>query len=144
MPECSSAVLRECDRSALVNTYDNSIAYTDHVLAQNIAWLKTQSAGYRPVMLYVSDHGESLGENNIFLHGLPYALAPKEQTHVPMIAWFGPRTESGGDTLAACLRKRRNEPLTHDHLFHTVLGLLGVQAAEYRRPLDAFAPCVKP
>ena len=144
MPECSSPVLRECDRSALVNAYDNSIAYTDHVLAKTIGWLKTQSTHSRPMMLYVSDHGESLGENNIYLHGLPYALAPKEQTHVPLIAWLGAPSESTVATPVACLRERSNEPLTHDHLFHTVLGLLRVQAAEYRQPLDAFAPCANP
>jgi lipid A ethanolaminephosphotransferase len=143
MPECSSPVLRECDRSSLMNAYDNTIAYTDHVLAKTIAWLKTQSGRYRPIMVYVSDHGESLGENNIYLHGLPYALAPKEQTHVPLIAWFG-TGGSAAETPTACLRLRRNEPLTHDHLFHTVLGLLNIQAAEYRRSLDAFAPCMKP
>ena len=81
------------------------------------------------MMVYVSDHGESLGENNIYLHGLPYALAPKEQIHVPLIAWFGPRGDGAADPRTACLRERRNEPLTHDHLFHTVLGLLGVQAS---------------
>jgi lipid A ethanolaminephosphotransferase len=144
MPECTSVVLRECDRSSLINAYDNSIAYTDHVLGRTIGWLKAQSATSHPMLLYVSDHGESLGENNIYLHGLPYALAPKEQTHVPLIAWFGPRGGSATDMPTACLRDRRNEPLTHDHLFHTVLGLLGVQAAEYRRPLDAFAPCAGP
>ncbi len=144
MPECVSAVLRECERSALTNAYDNSIAYTDHVLAKTIGWLKAQTANSRPMMVYVSDHGESLGENNIYLHGLPYALAPKEQIHVPLIAWFGLRGDGAADPRTACLRERRNEPLTHDHLFHTVLGLLGVQAAEYRRPLDAFAPCAAP
>ena len=144
LPECSSSVLRECDRSALVNAYDNSIAYTDHVLGKTIAWLKAQSQHSRPMMLYVSDHGESLGENNIFLHGLPYALAPKEQTHVPLIAWFGGGAGPPAGTPTACLRDRRSESLTHDHLFHTVLGLLRVQAAEYRESLDAFAPCTKP
>ena len=93
-------------------------------------------------MLYISDHGESLGENNLYLHGLPYALAPLAQTHVPMIVWPGPAGTSA--PLLACLRARRDAPLSHDNLFHTVIGLLGVEAAEYREALDAFASCRRP
>ena len=143
-PECKSAVLRECERAALVNAYDNSIAYTDHVIAEAIRWLKQQAAAHDPLLLYVSDHGESLGEGNIYLHGLPYALAPREQTHVPMIAWLGAATDAEAAARTACLNERRNVSLTHDHLFHTVLGLLGVQAGEYRKALDAFAACRTP
>jgi lipid A ethanolaminephosphotransferase len=91
-------------------------------------------------MLYVSDHGESLGENNLYLHGLPYALAPIEQKHVPMVFWAAP-TGTGTGPDPACLAAQRDTPLTHDHLFHTTLGLLGVRAAEYKAPLDAFAAC---
>jgi len=140
VPECSSAVLRECDREALINAYDNSIAYTDHVLGEVIRWLKGKATSHESMLLYVSDHGESLGEGNIYLHGLPYALAPREQTHVPMIAWLGMQNTEQ----TACLIERRQTPLTHDHLFHTVLGLLDIQASEYRKALDAFATCRKP
>ena len=139
VPECSSAVLRECDREALINAYDNSIAYTDHVLGEAIRWLKGKATSHESMLLYVSDHGESLGEGNIYLHGLPYALAPREQTHVPMIAWLGMQNTEQ----TACLIERRQTPLTHDHLFHTVLGLLDIQASEYRKALDAFATCRK-
>lgn len=141
-PECQTNVLQQCDRQALVNAYDNSITYTDQVLARTIDWLARQQAAYRPTLLYVSDHGESLGENGLYLHGLPYAVAPREQKHVPMIVW---RPAAGGDDVRLdCLASRRELPLSHDHLFHTVVGALGIQAKEYRPELDAFAPCRSP
>lgn len=136
-PECTTNVLRQCDPQALVNAYDNSIAYTDEVLAQAVGWLQRQTAAHDPALLYVSDHGESLGENNLYLHGLPFSLAPREQIHVPLIAWLAP----GAATRADCLRTRRDLPLSHDNLFHTVLGMLRVRASEYQPPLDAFAAC---
>ena len=135
-PECTTNVLQQCERGALINAYDNSIAYTDHVLARTVQWLQRQSVRYDPALLYVSDHGESLGENNLYLHGLPYAVAPVEQKHVPMLLW-APRP-------SACLQSRLDAPLTHDHLFHSVLGLLGVRASEYQPALDAFAACRAP
>jgi len=136
-PECTTNVLRDCDHAALVNAYDNSIAYTDQLLGEAIAWLGRQRARHAPALLYVSDHGESLGEANVFLHGLPRAIAPREQTHVPMVLWLGERDGWQPD----CLRHQRDAALSHDHLFHTVLGLAGVRAAEYRPALDALAGC---
>ena len=138
VPECTTNVLQQCDRASLVNAYDNSIAYTDHVLAQTVQWLQGQAAQFDTTMLYVSDHGESLGENNLYLHGLPYAVAPREQKHVPMIVW------SAAAPVTACLREKRDQPLTHDHLFHSVVGLLGISASEYQAGLDLFAACRRP
>jgi lipid A ethanolaminephosphotransferase len=135
-PECTTNVLQQCERGALINAYDNSIAYTDHVLAQTVRWAQQQSGRYEPALLYISDHGESLGENNLYLHGLPYSVAPIEQKHVPMLLW-APQP-------SPCLRARLDAPLTHDHLFHSVLGLLGIEAGEYKPVLDAFAPCRTP
>ena len=137
VPECTTNVLRECDPQALLNAYDNSIAYTDHVLARAIGWTGAQAASFDAAMLYVSDHGESLGESGLYLHGVPFALAPREQTQVPMIAWLAPGSATGAD----CLRERRTVALSHDNLFHTALGLLRVGASEYRPALDAFAAC---
>ncbi|MEO8056954.1 MAG: phosphoethanolamine--lipid A transferase [Burkholderiales bacterium] len=144
VPECRTNVLQQCERADLINAYDNSIAYTDHVLAQTIGWLQRQSAQYDTTLLYVSDHGESLGENNLYLHGLPYALAPREQKHVPMIVWSAAGVAPGAGSLSACLSERRELPLTHDNLFHSVLGRLGIQASEYVAALDIFAPCRTP
>ena len=135
MPECTTNVLQQCDRDTLINGYDNSIVYTDHVLAQTIVWLRHNQARYDTTLLYVSDHGESLGENNLYLHGLPYSVAPVEQKHVPMLLW--PVTGPNAD----CLRAQRDVALTHDNLFHSALGVLGISASEYKPQLDAFAPC---
>ncbi|MDT4856007.1 Phosphoethanolamine transferase EptA [compost metagenome] len=92
-------------------------------------------------MLYIADHGESLGEYNLFLHGTPYLLAPDQQKHVAMLGWFSDsyRKEFALDT--GCLGKERDMPLSQDNFFHSVLGLLQVQTAEYKGGLDIFAPC---
>ena len=140
-PECTTGVLQQCEHEALLNAYDNSIAYTDHVLAATLKWLVTRQHEHDPALLYVSDHGESLGENNLYLHGLPYALAPREQTQVPMLLWLAPSTLASSHLPPSCLNRLRDLPLTHDNLFHSVLGLLGVQASEYKPALDAFAIC---
>jgi lipid A ethanolaminephosphotransferase len=140
-PECTGNDLQHCTREAIVNAYDNSIAYTDHVLASAIGWLKTQTTPYDPAMLYVADHGESLGENNLYLHGLPYAVAPDVQKHVPWITWLSPGFEARHGLTAACLRTQADVRITHDALFHTVLGLAGVRTSLYARALDAYAPC---
>ena len=140
-PECTTNVLQQCETQALINAYDNSIAYTDHVLGQTIGWLKQQATTYDGTMLYVSDHGESLGENNLYLHGLPYALAPTEQKHVPMLLWIGPEALRDKSLRPDCMQAARGDPLSHDNLFHTTLGLLGIRTAEYQARLDALAPC---
>jgi lipid A ethanolaminephosphotransferase len=144
LPECTTNVLQQCDRAELINAYDNSIAYTDHVLARAIGWLGERDKQYAPMLLYVSDHGESLGENNLYLHGLPYALAPREQTHVPMVTWVAPGARGVSGLSMDCLRRERNKALSHDHLFHTALGVLGIRAEEYVATLDAFAACRAP
>ena len=143
-PECTTNVLQQCERTALIDAYDNSIAYTDLVLAQTIAWLQQQAPRYDTSMLYVSDHGESLGENNLYLHGLPYAVAPIEQKHVPMVLWLGSRVPAQAAAQRACLVGQRDAALTHDNLFHSTLGLLGIRGAEYKQNLDAFAICRAP
>lgn len=140
-PECTSNDLQACSREELLNAYDNSIAYTDHFLAATIGWLKTQQSEYDPAMVYVADHGESLGENNLYLHGLPYAIAPDVQKQVPWITWLSPAFERRSAVTLECLNARREQRLSHDHYFHSVLGLLGVQTTVYRRALDAYAPC---
>ena len=140
-PECRSVSLRSCDKAALDNAYDNTIAYTDHVLASAIDWLGTQAVAYDPALLYVSDHGESLGENQIYLHGMPYRLAPREQTQVPMVVWWPARTAAVTGVTLACARRHRAAPLTHSHLAHTVLAWMDVRTASLRSGLDAFAAC---
>jgi lipid A ethanolaminephosphotransferase len=140
-PECKSNALQQCPREQVVNGYDNTIATTDRLLARSVAWLQGQSGRFDTGMLYVSDHGESLGENGLYLHGMPYAMAPGEQTHVPMVLWV---PEGGG--LAAslkpgCLAALRDKPASHDNLFHTAMGWVGARADVYRADRDLLAAC---
>jgi lipid A ethanolaminephosphotransferase len=140
MPECTSSNLPDCSSEQLRNAYDNTIAYTDHVLGAAIGWLRTRS-DYEGALLYVADHGESLGENNLYLHGLPYAIAPDVQKHVPWVTWLSPAFEQASGLTMQCLRGRADARITHDNLFHSVLGLMQVDTSAYRRALDAYAGC---
>jgi lipid A ethanolaminephosphotransferase len=140
-PTCDTAELNDCTREQIVNSYDNAIAYTDHVLAETVRFLQAQSARYETAMLYVSDHGESLGENGLFLHAVPFAIAPDVQKKVPMVMWLSDGFLQGGRVDAGCLRRRTREPASHDHLFHTVLGLMDVQTQVYEAGMDLMAPC---
>lgn len=140
-PTCETSELRKCTEQQVVNSYDNSVRYTDHVLAQTIGFLKSQADRYDTAMLYVSDHGESLGENQLFLHGMPYAIAPKEQTHVPMVMWLSEAYASSRGVDLGCLRGRAAQHASHDDLFHTVLGLLEVQTRVYEPALDVLRTC---
>ncbi|HSW07060.1 phosphoethanolamine transferase [Aquabacterium sp.] len=143
-PECHSAELQDCSRDEVVNAYDNSIAYTDHFLAAAIRWLQGRAASADTALLYVSDHGESLGENNLYLHGLPYALAPDAQKHVPWISWFSPGFAQRSGATDACLQQRLDEHVSHDQYFHSVLGLLDVHTRAYRPDWDFYRPCRQP
>ncbi|KQT87138.1 phosphoethanolamine--lipid A transferase [Aurantimonas sp. Leaf443] len=139
-PACRTAEFADCSRQAIVDAYDNTILYTDHVLASAIDLLSARP-DLDTALLYVSDHGESLGENGLYLHAMPYFMAPQEQTRVPMIAWLSNGMAAATGLDAACLAGRRDAPLSHDNLFHTMLGLGDVSTGVYDRGLDAFAPC---
>lgn len=140
-PECTSSALQDCSRESLVNAYDNSIVYTDHFLAQSITWLKHQEAWADTAMVYVADHGESLGENNLYLHGLPYAVAPDVQKRIPWITWLSAGYEKASSLSTGCLRAQLDVAISHDNYFHSVLGLLDVDTTAYRQALDVYAPC---
>lgn len=141
LPDCGTAQLRDCTREQVVNAYDNAILYTDHVLAGFVHALMAHSARLDGAMLYVSDHGESLGEKGLYLHGLPRAIAPVQQTHVPMIAWLSPALTMTGDVSSRCLQARVHNSYSHDNLFHSVLGLMNVKTAVYREERDIFDGC---
>ncbi|MGV8806033.1 MAG: phosphoethanolamine transferase [Polaromonas sp.] len=141
LPECTSNSLQSCDQQELVNAYDNSIVYTDHLLGASIAWLKAQQAHSAPAMLYLADHGESLGENNLYLHGMPYSVAPDVQKHVPWITWLSPDFEQRSRITTACLKQQLDAPISHDNYFHSVLGLMNVQTSVYQPALDMYAHC---
>ena len=141
VPECNDTSLSQCDRAQVVNAYDNTILFTDYFLSRVIAWLKAQEKISTPAMLYVADHGESLGEKNLYLHGLPYSVAPAEQKTVPMITWLSPGFEQLSRVNTRCLQANRDKPLSHDNLFHSVLGLMAVKTTAYQRERDFFAAC---
>ena len=103
LPECTNTALGQCDHEQLINAYDNTIVATDHFLAGTIALAEGHAGDYTPALVYVSDHGESLGELGIFLHGLPYAFAPEAQKHVPLIAWIAPALASRRGLDVACV-----------------------------------------
>jgi lipid A ethanolaminephosphotransferase len=139
-PTCDTADLGKCSREEIVNSYDNSIRYTDHFLARTIAALRG-IGDYDTAMIYLSDHGESLGEKGLYLHGMPYAIAPEEQTRVPMLMWFSPGFAADRGLNLACLRQRAEQRADHDNLFPSVLGLMQVKTAVYDRSRDVFAGC---
>ncbi|XVJ70298.1 MAG: phosphoethanolamine--lipid A transferase [Rhizobacter sp.] len=143
-PACQNDDLRQCTREEIVNAFDNALLYTDHVLASLIAHLKQHEGSVDSAMIYVSDHGESLGENNLYLHGIPYAIAPEVQTKVPMVMWSSGGMAKNTRLDLPCLQRRAQAPAAHDHLFHTVLGLLDVKTSLYEHQWDVTAACREP
>jgi len=139
-PECGTNQLRECSDEEIVNAYDNTIVYTDYFLSQVISFLKANSEKSDTAMIYVSDHGESLGENNLYLHGLPYFIAPEEQKHVPFLVWMSEGFGRDNGIDEEVLRREEDREISHDNLFHSVLGLMDVKTKLYDARLDIFAP----
>lgn len=141
-PECTDNALQSCDRAAVVNAYDNSIVATDRMLGQLIQWLEHKAERQPTAMVYVADHGESLGEKNIYLHGLPYSVAPDVQKHVPWITWLSPLMQQRLGIATNCLQKSlATNRISHDNYFHSVLGLTDVTTSQRKPQLDLFASC---
>ena len=140
-PACERQELRFCSRDEIVNAYDNAIVYTDRFLADTIRFLDSQRARFDVAMLYVSDHGESLGELGLYLHGMPFAIAPKEQLEVPMLWWLPDGVAHDADLDLECLRARASQPASHDNIYHSLLGVLAVRTQRYRSDLDLFHAC---
>ena len=145
LPDCQSEDLRLCSAAEIVNAYDNSLLYTDFFLGKVIDFLERSQPTHDTAMIYVSDHGESLGEGGLYLHGMPYAIAPSQQTRVPFVLWLSPAFRAALSIDEQCLRDRaKPEAASHEQLFHSLLGLFGVQTAAYERKFDLFAPCRQP
>ncbi len=140
-PTCDSVALQTCTQEQIRNSYNNTIAYTDHILTRLVTLLQEHADERTSALLFLSDHGESTGENGVYLHGAPYMLAPDEQTRVPMLLWTSTAFREWRGLDMACAQARRTAPLSHDNFFHTVLGLLDLQTAAYRPELDALAGC---
>jgi lipid A ethanolaminephosphotransferase len=132
VPVCTTSELAQCTQAELNNSYDNAILYTDYFLAQVIEFLKRHDTKFETAMLYVADHGESLGENGIYLHGLPYLLAPAAQKHVAAVLWFGEHYHVDHQQVL----RTSQQALSHDNYFHTVLGLMEIDTPEYDQSKD--------
>ncbi len=132
-PACRSDDLSRCSREEIDNAYDNAILYTDHFLAQTIALLERNDAHFETALFYVSDHGESLGEGGLYLHGMPKLIAPDTQVHVPVVLWFGKKFD---DVDLPALQRKRDMRFTHANIFHTVLGFLEIETGVYQAGLD--------
>ncbi|MCP4954723.1 phosphoethanolamine transferase EptA [Photobacterium aquimaris] len=141
-PTCNTSNLQECSREQVTNTYDNTILYTDHILSSVIDMLKSDDHNANTAMIYMADHGESLGEDGVYLHGLPYSIAPKEQTTVPLILWLSPAYQQSQHINRQCLqREAAAGGYSQDNLFHTLLGMMDVKTKVYDPKLDIFSQC---
>ena len=129
-PTCKTNQLEQCSKEEISNAYDNAILYTDYFLSKTINFLKRYETTYETTMIYMSDHGESLGKNGIYLHGLPYFMAPDAQTHIGALMWFGK------DINTKNIKQNRDKRYTQDNLFHTLLGLFKVKTKVYDKDMD--------
>ncbi len=136
-PDCPRSDIQNCNNEELVNSYDNTIAYTDFVLSKLIELLKTKNNNWNTSLIYISDHGESLGEYGLYLHGAPYFMAPEEQTKIPMLMWFSDSfAKENKINLDELFNKAENNFYSHDNFFHTILGLASVTTNVYDSNLD--------
>ena len=141
-PVCKTNQLEQCTQEEVSNAYDNAILYTDYFLSKVINFLKPYSNTHEIAMFYMSDHGESLGENGIYLHGLPYFMAPDEQKHISSLIWFGDKFKNDMDMEK--LNSYKNKQFSQDNLFHTLLGLFEVETGVYKKDMDILNETRKP
>lgn len=139
-PACKTNQLENCSQEEISNAYDNAVVYSDFFLAKVIEFLKPYDDEFATAMFYMSDHGESLGEHGLYLHGLPYPIAPEAQKHVAALMWFG---DSFRNPDPRGLYAQRDEPYSHDNYFHTVLGMLQVETSLYRKDMDMLTETVR-
>lgn len=140
-PACRANELQHCSPQEVVNAYDNTIAYTDHVLSRQIEMLRAAADAIDGILIYASDHGESLGEQGVYLHGMPYRFAPRVQKEVPMLLWVSDGYAQREQLNIGCLRQRSKAPVSHDALYHTILGAAETRDRAYDSRLDVLSPC---
>ena len=140
-PACHSNRLDRCSHEEVVNAYDNSILYTDKVLAEQIRRLEAFQDRFDTMFIYASDHGESLGEQGLYLHGMPYSFAPVEQKQVPLLIWMSRGFRLRHNLSESCLMAQTTNAVSHDNLFHTVLGAFGLRNLSYRPEQDLVSSC---
>ncbi|MGD9732895.1 MAG: phosphoethanolamine transferase [Desulfamplus sp.] len=134
-PVCKSNQLEDCTKEEINNAYDNAILYTDYFLSKVIDFLETNNDKFETAMFYIGDHGESLGEKGIYLHGLPNLIAPDTQKHIPCIIWFGDSFDKE-EVNFNTLKDKVNNRYSHDNIFHTILGLMEIQTSVYIKEMD--------
>ncbi len=140
-PSCNRADIENCTDEEITNVYDNTIAYTDFVISQLIEKLQQYSDNYNVALMYISDHGESLGENGLYLHGTPYALAPEGQTTVPWLLWLDDRFAQNYGISKTCLTDKSHQVLSHDNLFHTLLDFANVSTSAKDETMSILDSC---
>ena len=141
-PTCDTNEIQSCSQQQLTNTYDNTILYIDYVVDKAIKLLQSKQDKFTTSLVYLSDHGESLGEDGVYLHGLPWSIAPETQKHVPMLLWLSQDYQQRYGVSSQCLQQRaKTDPYSQDNLFSTLLGLLGVDTHEYQATDDILTPC---
>lgn len=141
-PTCDTNEIQSCTQQQLTNTYDNTILYVDYVVDKAIKLLQSKQDKFTTSLVYLSDHGESLGEDGVYLHGLPYSIAPDTQKHVPMLLWLSPDYQQRYGVSSQCLQQQaKTNNYSQDNLFSTLLGLLGVDSREYQAKDDLLTPC---
>ena len=143
-PECNESSVHSCKQEDVINAYDNTILYTDYFLSKVIDFLKVRTEKFNTAMIYISDHGESLGESGVYLHGLPYFMAPEQQTHVPFITWLSGSMLKKNNIDIQCLKNNSNKAYSHDNLVHSALGLMNVITSRYDKSKDVFSECSQP
>lgn len=142
MPECETNQFQLCERQSITNAYDNSILATDEMLDETIGLLSDLEESYNTAMLYVSDHGESLGEEGIYLHGLPYSLAPDSQKHVPMLSWLSTNYIEAHESDATCLLELTHQRLSHDDFFPSITQMLNIESEIFASSQSELADCL--
>lgn len=141
-PTCDTNEIQTCSQEQLVNTYDNTLVYVDYIVDKAINLLKAHQDKFTTSLVYLSDHGESLGDNGVYLHGLPYAIAPDVQKQVPMLLWLSEDYQKRYGVDQSCLQKQAaTQHYSQDNLFSTMLGLTGVQTSYYQATDDILQQC---
>lgn len=143
-PTCDTNQIQDCSQQQLVNTYDNTLLYVDYIVDKSIKLLQAHQDRFTTSLVYLSDHGESLGENGTYLHGMPYAIAPEVQKHVPMLIWLSPDYQKRYGVNKSCLDKlAAQDNFSQDNLFSTMLGLTGTLSSVYKEGDDILTSCRK-
>ncbi|WP_130835809.1 phosphoethanolamine transferase EptA [[Erwinia] mediterraneensis] len=142
VPDCDTNEIQSCSETQLVNTYDNTILYVDYIVDKAIRLLQAHQDTFTTSLVYLSDHGESLGEKGIYLHGMPYAIAPEQQKHVPLLIWLSDEYQKRYGIDMPCLsRLALSDSFSQDNLFSTMLGLTGTLTREYQSADDILSMC---